>query len=1345
MDNGDNLNPTPGSLRAAILTANSNPGATIDFSALGLGLHTIMLPTVLPDITASGATIDGSTLKGDEIEINGLSAGNIEGLVLAGASETVRGLSIVNCEAAGVLVEGTTDQVSNCFLGIDFQGTAGLGDGLGIYVFQANGVLLQGDDIENNGFDGVQVFDSTGVDIDQNSMEGNFADGIRVLEAMPSASGRPFTTRILGNQIDLNGGNGVHLVDSSNNIIGETGNNEFNWIGSDPEGDTNEPNGGNGVLIESSGSALSTENSITGNFIAGNLGNGVDLAGPGTSKNSVVDNFIGLSRQNVAETFKIIKLPNHENGVAVADGANNNAIGGPGLFLGGDANNGSGNIISDNLRDGVRLSGTGTTLNTVQGNLIGTDDSGTTGVGNGGIGVVIAQGAANNLIGGTGSVHNFAGQGNLISGNLAGGVLIGSTGTITNTIEGDFIGTDVTGLGFLGNGGPGVAIKKGAGTNTVIDNLISGNQSSGVVITGALTTGNMIEGNSIGTNLFGLAALANLGDGVFIAGGATGNIVSSSNQISGNRLNGVVITGAGTSNNLVQGNTIGTDPLGQGAIPNGLNGVVLNFNASNNTIGGGGAGTGNLISGNTDSGVVMLHSATANLVLGNRIGTNQSGNSSIGNGLDGVGIFSSGNMIIGNLISGNNDSGVRIEGSQNFVQGNRIGTDSSGTTAVKNQRDGVVIFVATGTGGNLVGGPASGTGNLISGNGANGIHIAGPGSSGNLILGNDIGTNASGTSAIANSQNGILISNTTGYQIGGAGPGAGNLISGNAQDGVRITGRLSFGISLQGNRIGTDVTGSLAVANQANGVDIQNGAHDNAIGGGNVISGNVGDGIQISQGAGHNIVLGNRIGTDQSGMFYLSNQGNGVDIFSAADNNTVGLAAGAGNLISGNLGDGVRIAQEADFNMVVGNRIGTDESGTTPRHNGGAGVDILLAASTNSVGGGNLISGNQSAGVVITGAGTAFNIVQGNFIGTVASGAAALANLGDGVDILNGAVHNQVGGSGGVTAGGSGNLISGNSGDGVRIIGNGTSFNAVEGNLIGIDAAGNAALSNLGHGVYLAFGAHDNTIGGTAAPGNTIAFNGKAGVAVGFNPSDFPTIHNLILSNHIFANLGLGIDLADNGMTPNTPGGPHPGPNEFQNFPMIVDAVGSGLVTHVVIKLESIPVLSTVFTIQLFIAVPDPSGFGQGRELVATAPLTITSIANGSGVGAITLTISPNLAGRFLTATATAPAAFSETSEFSANFQVRGTAAAAAFSAQAPGLAVNGPVNGQPAPLWRSGRDPIPADLPVVSARRHESQSIALAQDTKPQENPDPLSVAAVADFFTDWQHGLFDLDADVR
>src|SRR5262249_46653467 len=152
-------------------------------------------------------------------------------------------------------------------------------------------------------------------------------------------------------------------------------------------------------------------------------------------------------------------------------------------------------------------------------------------------------------------------------------------------------------------------------------------------------------------------------------------------------------------------------------------------------------------------------------------------------------------------------------------------------------------------------------------------------------------------------------------------------------------------------------------------------------------------------------------------------------------NNTIGgTTPGAGNVISGNQGLGGILIQSAgtSSNVVAGNYIGTDASGTAKLGNATAGVTIELGASGNTVGGTssaarNVISGNAARGVDIEGSGTTGNVVQGNLIGLAADGK-SLGNGTTGLQIID-APGNTIGG----TAAGAGNVISGNSGSGLGI------------------------------------------------------------------------------------------------------------------------------------------------------------------------------------------------------------------------------------------------------------------------------------------------------------------------
>ena len=205
-----------------------------------------------------------------------------------------------------------------------------------------------------------------------------------------------------------------------------------------------------------------------------------------------------------------------------------------------------------------------------------------------------------------------------------------------------------------------------------------------------------------------------------------------------------------------------------------------------------------------------------NLVAGNFIGTNAAGTADQGNALHGVLIAdqdATGNRIGGttaadrNVISGNDSIGVVIEGpsggpaagtvGENVVEGNYIGTDLSGSSALGNGHYGVVIQDGFD---NTIGGTAPGAGNLISSN-RGGIRISNSTSTGNVVAGNLIGTNAAGGGALPNSQHGVDMAFTPpDNTIGGSGAGAGNTIANNGRSGVLVE-RTSSGVEISSNSI----------------------------------------------------------------------------------------------------------------------------------------------------------------------------------------------------------------------------------------------------------------------------------------------------------------------------------------------------------------------------------------------------------------------------------------------------------------------------------------------------------------------------------------------------------------
>ena len=412
-------------------------------------------------------------------------------------------------------------------------------------------------------------------------------------------------------------------------------------------------------------------------------------------------------------------------------------------------------------------------------------------------------------------------------------------------------------------------------------------------------------------------------------------------------------------------------------------------------------------------------------------------------------------LAIGNFRSGN---GIWLNGcDNNLIQSSYIGVAANGTTSKQNSR-GILL---TNSSNNVIGGTAAATRNLISGNTFAGIEISG---NGNVIQGNFIGTNAAGTAALPNGS-GLTMFNPTSINnvIGGTAAGAGNLISGN-QTGVSTNGT---GTTIQGNLIGTDVAGTKKISNtsgiQAIGLNMLIGGL--TPGARNVISGNLGDGVYL-RGAG-NKLQGNFIGTDITGTLALGNNGNGV---AAGENALIGgIVPGARNIIAanGNFGNiALGYNNSGSAATVQGNYIGTDVTGTRALGGSAAGINIL---SSNHVIGGlvagarNVISGN-SVGIQLGGfsGGTLGNVIQGNFIGLNALGTGQLPNVQQGIAIFE-AVNNTIGG----TQSEAGNKIAFNGGPGVTIstgTGNTIRRNAIfSNNGLGIDLGLNSVTANDGN------------------------------------------------------------------------------------------------------------------------------------------------------------------------------------------------------------------------------------------------------------------------------------------
>jgi titin len=710
----------------------------------------------------------------------------------------------------------------------------------------------------------------------------------------------------------------------------------------------------------------------------------------------------------------------------------------------------------------------------------------------------------------------------------------------------------------------------------------------------------------------------------------------------------------GLGGNSIQGNYIGLDATGALSRPNGLEGILIS-SSWNNLIGGTNASERNVISASGDAGVYAYNGA-GNVIMGNFIGTTAGGKSRLANSNNGVIIYNSASNVIGgptlgacNVISGNDGSGIYLFGlgsTGNVVQGNYLGSDVTGSLALSNTADGITI---SGAPSNLIGGTASGAGNVILANSQAGLFITGNTATNNLVQGNFIGAMTTGGQALGNGSTGLTIVDAGGNLIGGTVAGAGNVISGNWMGGIFVTN--STGIVLQGNRIGVDPTGTMALSNTSDGITIAD-AGSNLIGGtvsgaANVISGNLGNGVLLYGGAMGNLIQGNYIGTDVSGRAALSNALAGV-LIESAGNTVGGLADGARNVISGNGLDGVWLAAAgATSNFVTGNFIGTDITGTSPLANARGGVGIS-DASGNTVGGssqgaGNVISGNGDAGIYVMGNIATGNVVQGNKVGTDASGLNGMGNYNEGIYVES-ASSNTFGG----VAPGAGNLVSANY-EGIWLTN--TSWNVIQGNWIGIASDGISPLGNTEFGVLCEVEANHNLIGGTA-PGaaNIIAYSQTIpgmGNYAGVRVRDGAT-NNGILCNSIFANAGLGIDLGPYGVNSPVPcdAGVSGLANLGQNYPVLTQAVSGSYGTLISGTLNSRP--NSVFLLQFFAdASPAALNHGQGKTWLGDETIATGADCNTSFAALLT---NPVPAGFVVSATATDPA--NDTSEFSADIPV---------------------------------------------------------------------------------------------
>ncbi len=354
-----------------------------------------------------------------------------------------------------------------------------------------------------------------------------------------------------------------------------------------------------------------------------------------------------------------------------------------------------------------------------------------------------------------------------------------------------------------------------------------------------------------------------------------------------------------------------------------------------------------------------------------------------------------------------------------------------------------------------------------------------------------------------NQGSGLDIKNTaTGIIVGGLLASQRNIIVNSTLNGINIQ---SASVTVSGNWIGTG-TGSNDLGNAQNGIFIGTSVTNTTIGGldgtaGNIISGNNQNGISISQSPGI-FVKNNFIGTTSAGTAALPNSQNGILIQS--DNNVIGGTSGV-NVISGNTINGIRLAGDvtsANGNTIQLNKIGLDKNGTAALPNGQAGLKIHAGSVLNTIIGGtslgNTISGNTGGGIAINTVSSTGTTIYGNTIGLGSDNTTAIANAQGGIAVKG---DNTIIGDATIDA--RRNIIASNGGPGIYI--NGADSVSVKNNYIGVAGDGVTQRTNTDHAINIDATAASSLIGDTIVGGPNViaAANGKSCVNIDTSAGDF--------------------------------------------------------------------------------------------------------------------------------------------------------------------------------------------------------------------------------------------------
>jgi parallel beta-helix repeat protein len=919
-----NLNDSgPGSLRAAMLSANANKGSTVNFATVGTINLSSSLPAITAQVTLNGATAPGFT-GAPRVSLN---FNTNPGLVVApgGDGSLIESLSLVDALSAAVTLQASKVAIQRNYIGLSTNGlvAANRGDGVKILASSGGNLIGNSDPVSSVGYFNTsnttdfnlqpvtawQGIRNDGTTSNQYLICGttNTSTGLLYIGPIEGGGGHSFSviyphpaqtvtiaTSVYGPD---NLSSGLRLVGSYRLSPTTVFNYGFVW-----EGTTNQlPSGGVFRQIAYPEATYQFTHSTMGSLAVGNadgpqpIGSNLTLPiGPGVayiydlSRNIFVSNIVFPgSKSNSAYGIWL----NSGNNYTICGGYSPLAVNnlanerlpltqGKGFLVDYNAaNNTFSNWTSfdyPNGPAGINFITHFESISSIEPGVYSLcADSVQTGSGN------TAQGSWVSVRRQTDGTFD---QGTWVDLNYP-------TNTPNISSSNSVYGDQVVGLVVQPKATPtSFSYQATVNIDFQLSNVISGNTGNGINISGS--NGNVIAANYIGTNPAG-----------------------TSSSGFGNGTNGILVTGAST------GNLIG----GQAAGSNNPTGSKNPANAVFQT-----PPEGNLISGNLANGILINSASTGNVLSGNFIGTDFTGKIALGNGQDGVAITNSNNnSLIGctlfqnpfvfyNVIAGNRGNGLSINSSNNVtVQANFFGMGADNATSVPNLGNGLLVG---GTSQNTQVGGVIPLGNVISGNALNGITVRDQ-ATGFVSFNTFGGIAAFQLFPSPNGLDGILITST-----GGNNTVRTCIISGNSGNGIEIAGNAS-GVQVSETSVGTNTNISGSIPNQGSGIVIRGTAHGNAIGGfqpsvepQNFVSGNLRYGISVMDRAYNNSIFHTKVGVDALNVS-VPNLGGGIVLNAGTTGTTIGgPAVPLQTFIQDNRGPGLLINSSTN-NVVLNNTI----------------------------------------------------------------------------------------------------------------------------------------------------------------------------------------------------------------------------------------------------------------------------------------------------------------------------------------------------------------------------------------------------------------------------------------